>query len=133
MTTMIWDRIKEAFQGAGLPSTQIAIARALGIGQSAVGKWSSGTGNPTTKRVLEIARITGYSALWILSGQGEKRLAPGNDVDPLTAKLLEAWASANADLRREVVEYLRFRLKADNGRNSGNNRASPRPPPKQHK
>lgn len=133
MTTLIWDRIKEAFQGAGLPTTQIAIARALGIGQSAVGKWSSGTGNPTTKRVLEIARITGYSALWILSGQGEKRLAPGTDVDPSTAKLLELWAAAPADLRREILEYMRFRLKPISNSNNSNHRANPRPPPKQHK
>jgi phage repressor protein C with HTH and peptisase S24 domain len=50
--------------------SQTAIAKILGIKQTAVSAWEGGRNEPTTPTLLKIANTYGVSADWLLTGQG---------------------------------------------------------------
>lgn len=108
MASNFWDRLQQAFAERGYETSQSGIARELGCGQSAVAKWAKGTGYPSMRRVVFAAKLLGVSANWLLTGQGNKN-EQGDDMDPLTDRLLEQWAQLPAEVRREVLQYLQFR------------------------
>lgn len=57
-------RIKEARSDIGL--TQAALARALGIKRASVSQWEQSITQPTTERLVEIARLTKRPLSWFL-------------------------------------------------------------------
>lgn len=60
-------RIRLARTGKGWSQAQLAAQ--LKVSRSAVGHWERGQGNaPSTQRLLELARITGVSAAWLIDG-----------------------------------------------------------------
>lgn len=73
MTSAFWDRLTEAFADAGYETSQSGVARRMGVGQSAVAKWANGTGLPTLRKCIEIARITGVNTEWLVSGRAAKK------------------------------------------------------------
>jgi transcriptional regulator with XRE-family HTH domain len=66
----IYARIKDAFGDA----SDANIARALGIGKSAVSQWRNGITVPSTDTLLLISEITGFS-LAFLKGEEESSLS----------------------------------------------------------
>jgi transcriptional regulator with XRE-family HTH domain len=109
MSTDFWPRLVEAFADSGLETSQSAIARHLDIGQSAVAKWAHGSGYPTLRKCIHIARITGVSVEWLLTGRGNKN-QKGGDMDDLTQRLLEQWAELPEAAQREILEFVKFRV-----------------------
>ena len=69
---MLKDRIKEAMEGAGLKPLQLA--HATGRTSGAVTQWTDGT-TKTLKAdtAAKIEEATGYSATWLVTGQGPKK------------------------------------------------------------
>lgn len=128
MTTTFWDRLTSAFEGAGLDTSQSAIARQVGLGQSAVAKWASGAGYPTLRHCIHIARMTDVSVEWLLTGRGNKK-QEGSDMDELTQALLNHWAELSEDARREILDFVEFR--ATKEQDDTRPAHKPRPPRKQ--
>lgn len=87
-------RVKEAIQGSG--KTQSALAREVGVSQSAIAQWISGNVKSLkaeTAAALELA--TGFNARWIVTGEGEKRVAQGGaELDSGWTVPLLAWSQA---------------------------------------
>lgn len=108
MNREFWDRVQSAFKRAGLDASQSAIARQVGIGQSAVARWASGGGYPTLDKCIKIALLTGTRVEWLLTGRGVMR-GEGDDMDALTQSLLAAWNQLPAQTKREILEFIEFR------------------------
>ena len=103
-----WHRLVEAFEDSGLEVSQSALARQLDLGQSAVAKWAHGSGYPTLRKCIQIARLTGVSVEWHLTGRGNKN-AQGAEMDELTHALLDRWADLPDTAKREILEFIEFR------------------------
>jgi transcriptional regulator with XRE-family HTH domain len=108
MTNDFWLRLVEAFTDAGLDHSQTAIARQVGVAQSAVAKWANGSGYPHLRKCLRIAEMTGVSADWLLTGRGNKKQGEGH-MDESTQTLLAQWAELPASTKREVLEFVRWK------------------------
>jgi transcriptional regulator with XRE-family HTH domain len=108
MSKDFWDRLQAAFKRAGLDTSQSAIARQVGIGQSAVARWASGGGYPTLDKCIKIALLTGCRVEWLLTGRGVMR-GEGDDMDELTQSLLATWGQLSAQTKREILEFIEFR------------------------
>ena len=108
MSRDFYDRLKTAFDVAGLDSSQSAIARHVGIGQSAVARWASGGGYPTLDKCIRIALLTNVRIEWLLTGRGVMR-GKGDDMDAMTQSLLSAWSQLPAQTKREILEFIEFR------------------------
>jgi hypothetical protein len=65
-------RIVEAFEFAGLPSTQKAIAASLTppVTQGAVAHWKHS--NPSVGYLCQIIELTGVNGHWLLLGEGSR-------------------------------------------------------------
>lgn len=71
MSTTLQDRIAELMQTTGWSVGRIADI--CGVSSSAVTQWKDGpTKSITLEPAIKLERETGYSALWIASGKGEK-------------------------------------------------------------
>jgi transcriptional regulator with XRE-family HTH domain len=106
MPSDFYGRVVEAFDSAGLDHSQSAIARQLGLGQSAVAKWAHGNGYPTLRKCIQIAVLTGVGIEWLMTGRGSKKEQTA--MDALTQRLLEEWAKLPADKKRATLDFVRF-------------------------
>lgn len=62
-------RIRQARRLVGL--SQSALAKAIGVGPSAVAQWEIPTGtSPTLGHLTEIAKVAGVSFEWLATGRG---------------------------------------------------------------
>jgi transcriptional regulator with XRE-family HTH domain len=118
MSGDFWSRLVLAFEDAGYETSQTAIARRLDLGQSAVAKWAHGSGYPTLRKCIQIARLTGVSVEWLLTGRGNKN-QQGGDMDELTQALLEKWAELSEQAQREILEFIEFRAAKNSSGPSG--------------
>lgn len=108
MPSEFWDRLTAAFRESGFETSQSAIARRLDIGQSAVAKWAHGSGYPTLRKCIQIAKMTGVNTEWLMTGRGNKK-QEGGDMDELTQRMLERWADLPANAKREVLAFVAFK------------------------
>jgi transcriptional regulator with XRE-family HTH domain len=104
-------RLLEALTDAGLPTTQTEIGAMCGVNQSAVAKWKSSESFPTYENALRLAQRARVSLSWLWLGLGNKN--NGGDMDEQTVALLDAWHRLPEAVRREILEYIRFRSQAD--------------------
>lgn len=66
------ERVKEAIADSGVDIP--ALAKACGISIQAVYKWRSGGSQKISgENLVELARLTGYEARWIIKNIGEKK------------------------------------------------------------
>ncbi|MDO6747178.1 LexA family protein [Gilvimarinus sp. 1_MG-2023] len=79
----IGSRIKEKREQAKL--TQDQIAEYLGIAKSAVSGWENESAQPRYKRLEALARKLNTSVEYLMSGTGDKTLAPNNDLSDSSA------------------------------------------------
>lgn len=72
---LLSDRVAEAINTSGIDVAEIA--RSCGISVQAVYKWMNG-GSKTISGIhlVELARLTGFEARWIISGKGLKQRDP---------------------------------------------------------
>jgi transcriptional regulator with XRE-family HTH domain len=103
--TTFWDRLLEAARANGIDGTQEAIAKALGVRQSAVAKWKAG-GRPKTTRLEAIARKWRYSLNWLQTEEGPKRPLGVGEVDE-AQEMLAVFKSLNLNNRRVLLTMAR--------------------------
>jgi len=78
MSTTLQERIAELMSTTGMKVGDIA--ELCNISSSAVTQWKDGpTKSITLEPAIKIERATGYSALWIASGKGEKMARPASN------------------------------------------------------
>lgn len=68
-----WIRLTVAMKSAGLPTTQMGVARKLSMSQGSVQRWVRGGGLPTLETTIELASMTGYCVEWLLTGRGPEK------------------------------------------------------------
>jgi len=67
-------RLREVMEGAGLKKLQFA--KAAGVSSGAVTQWLDGTTKAIkSEKAANLQSSTGYSAVWIATGKGEKFVA----------------------------------------------------------
>lgn len=84
------DRILEAMHGAGLKKLQLA--KATGKSSGAVTQWIDGTTKTLkAETAAKLQAATGYSAVWLVTGKGEKLAGSNtpNVFDALTPGALD--------------------------------------------
>lgn len=80
------DRLREVMEGAGLKKLQLS--KAAGVSSGAVTQWLDGSTKAIkSDKAANLQAKTGYSAVWIATGVGEKLVAtaqayPGDQVTP---------------------------------------------------
>ena len=97
-------RITEARLFAGL--TKSALARELGVTHTAVGLWESGdTKNLKNDHLYKLAEITGYSAQWLATGEGDKFSSAGS-LSKEEQQLIAGFRSAGDDVRAMLLRAI---------------------------
>jgi hypothetical protein len=87
-TSTFWTRTKEAFDEAGLDSTQAGVAKFLGIKQPSISDWNKPDGYPTIANAIKLANHANVSVEWLLTGRGQRRLPPK---DRAAEQLWQVW------------------------------------------
>ena len=92
--------------------SQSALAKALGVSQSAVAQWEAGTRKPTAQAVVAIARMFDTSADFILGLVDEKlRLVPYyKGLDEKEQTFMQAYSQLSAEKKNAVGEIVRLFL-----------------------
>ena len=84
------DRLREVMEGAGLKKLQFA--HAAGVSSGAVTQWLDGTTKAIkSNKAAALQAATGYSAVWIATGVGEKLVAtaPARQDEQVTPGAME--------------------------------------------
>ncbi len=104
------ERVKEAITNSEVDIS--ALAKACGISVQAVYKWRSGGSQKISgENLVELARLTGYEARWIIKNIGDKK--KDNDVAAIVS-LLNKLESRDRILIRGMVEgWIEGRLEPD--------------------
>lgn len=92
--------------------SQAALAKALGVSQSAVAQWEAGTRKPTAQAVVAIARMFDTSADFILGLVDEKlRLVPYyKGLDEKEQTFMQAYSQLSVEKKNAVGEIVRLFL-----------------------
>ena len=92
--------------------SQAALAKALGVSQSAVAQWEAGTRKPTAQAVVAIARMFDTSADFILGLVDEKlRLVPYyKGLDEKEQAFMQAYSQLTSAQKSAVGEIVRLML-----------------------
>lgn len=110
-------RIRTARVRAGLSQAQMA--KALGVGRSAVANWECADRvSPHSSRLAHIALLTKVSYEWLATGRGTSELKqeglPAVDAemveDRLERRLLQAYRIAPAPIRRALLQFAELHL-----------------------
>lgn len=105
--TTFWERIQEAALANGIdPPSQSAIARALGIKQSAVARWVK-NGRPKATRLESIAKKWRFHVNYLAAGEEPKRPTGVGEPDD-TAELLAIWKDLGGTARKSILEQVRL-------------------------
>lgn len=111
-TSEFWKRLTNARDEARLSRDQEAIAKELGVWQSAVTKWKTGKGLPTLSKAIEIANRADVCVEWLLTGRGPRR--PGAVDDPKLARLIGLWDKLLPETADEVLSFAIFKRASQN-------------------
>ncbi len=103
------DRIRRARRLGG--TSQAALAHAVGVSPSAVAQWEQAGGtHPGLVHVVSVARATGVSIEWLVTGAGRPRTnVPADEVQALSAEAYARDASEESLLRDYRVLTIRAR------------------------
>ena len=93
------ERLVQAARYAGVPDTQAAIAKALGLKRQTVNHWFT-SGEPTAENLLEIASKWAVSAEWLRSGEGDMLPPPAPELPPDERELLRSYRAATPQTRQ---------------------------------
>lgn len=95
------ERVREAF-GSGF--TTVEIAKKLDITEQALYKWKNSS-PPGTDTVIGISDLTGFSAHWLLTGEGPKRLCPQReDVDGFSIKADDIFSIYISEVDQRAIQ-----------------------------
>ncbi|MBN8480156.1 MAG: helix-turn-helix transcriptional regulator [Xanthomonadales bacterium] len=103
------DRLRRARRLASI--SQAALAHAVGISPSAVAQWEQENGTqPGVAHLVSVARITGTSIEWLITGAGRPRaMEPVDETSALSADAYARDASEEILLREYRALGLRAR------------------------
>lgn len=94
------ERVRRALFG----HTVREIAKAVGVSQSAIYNWISGTNEPNLTKLAAFATATGVSVQWLVTGRGQMReIGPAYHRVTDLNYALSAEAQVDADARRELI------------------------------
>src|SRR5690554_822448 len=98
-------RIREARLSANL--TVPELARKVGVSKQIVYRWEANeVGYIKPDHLFKIAKITGYSPIWLQNGTGEKYMHDWTDT---LTDLMEVWTQLDEDEQNEVLAFARFK------------------------
>lgn len=97
-----WQRLAEALRDAGLSSSQIAVAKIVGMdGNGVTGRWFRGETLPTAPQLIALAERAKVTIDWLLTGSlPRRRYPPGTS----TYSLLTAWNGLDDDGQKHVMD-----------------------------
>ena len=96
------ERIIQARKQAGL--TQEQLGEKLGVSRQAVSKWESGQANPDVTYIMEICRLFGLSADWLLFGKDTSQIASETNQPPQNLKTYCLFLNHNDEFSWTVAE-----------------------------
>jgi transcriptional regulator with XRE-family HTH domain len=97
-----WERTKDAFNEAGLDSTQEAVAKFLGISQPSISDWNKPGGYPTIENAIKLAHRANVCVEWLLTERGPRRLPPK---DGAAEHLWQLWNGLNPVRQGQVLGF----------------------------
>lgn len=108
-TSEFWSRLIQARKTARKPLglRQKDVAKSVGLYQSAVTKWKTGKGLPTTGNIRTLANEAGVSFDWLMTGTGQMRPTPPADDSDLTV-LIRYWHALNPEGRQYLLRTARL-------------------------
>lgn len=95
---------------------QSQLAREFSVSQGATRKWLTGESLPELEMVVRLSTYFKVNVNWLLQGVGLKR---GTKIDMKAVVLDEALSSFPTDERREVLNYIKYKLVSAKARYTG--------------
>lgn len=100
-------RMKELREKAGYNS-QKALADYLGIAQSTVGNWESGTREPNTEMLIKLSTLFGCTVDYLLGAETAKTATPKDDgLDDECKELVRRFCEADENGRKFIWAAVR--------------------------
>lgn len=96
-----WKRLVLAWEARGLPTSQLGVARKLGMSQGSVQQWVRGSSLPTLATAIDIAERGKVCVEWLLTGRGPQY--------PDSARG-DPWLESVCAILRDYPEHERARL-----------------------
>jgi hypothetical protein len=96
-----WERVKEALEDAGLPSTQKHAAQLVGISQASVAGWNVAGNGLSIESAKKLSEATGVAVEWLITGRGPKYIGPPND--QLALELWRLWSHLSEGIKGRIV------------------------------
>ena len=107
-TNSLWKRIQQALGTSGVPET----ASVVGLTKPSVYDWQKGK-PPSLDTLIKIARLGNVSLHWLITGEGEKAVAPGGGDETVYGilrkserEIVRRLASAEGQSAQEQVSEL---------------------------
>lgn len=98
-------RIREARQSANLSVPELA--RKVGVSKQIVYRWEADEVEYVKPpHLFKVAKITGYSPIWLQTGTGEKYMHDWTDT---LTDLMEVWSRLDETAQTEVLAFARFK------------------------
>lgn len=100
-----WERLTKALDRAGLPVSQMGLAKKLKMSQGSIQRWVRGTGLPTLDTTVQLSEMTGCCVEWLLTGRGPERL-----LDPKSplGEILALFQSVTEEAQAEILKFARY-------------------------
>ena len=95
-----WRRLTDALSEARLPTSQLGLAKLLGMSQGSIQRWVRGDGLPEFETVITLARRARVCVEWLLTERGPKHPEPS---DPDLTDLLQLWTQLHPHGRAHVL------------------------------
>ena len=108
------EKLKELRSAKGM--TQSQLGEFIGAKKSAICLWESGKRQPDQETLVRLAAFFSVSVDYLLGNdaaniQGQEK-APANSID---AEIIKELEGADADLAREVLDYIKFKKQNKKG------------------
>lgn len=89
-------------ESAGLPATQVHLAKMLGIEQPSISGWTKPGAYPQIARIVEIARKLDVCVEWLCLERGPMHVPPA---DPVSESMWGMWKRLNSNQRAQLVGF----------------------------
>ncbi|WP_328186984.1 XRE family transcriptional regulator [Marinobacter sp. OP 3.4] len=99
------ERITEARESVGLNKSELA--RRLGVSRASVTAWETGAvNNLKHDHLFELSKITGFSAKWLATGEGEKKRKTASTTVAYLPGLRNSKDAGSSEQKNHELEFL---------------------------